>query len=321
MSINPPSRKALPPFEALRAFDAVARLRGIRKAALSLGRDHAVVSRHLRGIESWTGTTLIERGSGGSVLTEDGKRYHKQIAEALDNIALATIDLMRRGDRHRLHIWSMPGFAFHWLSRQLGAFEKANAGVDIELRPTDRSPNFAYHESDIDIRFVSTYGDPFELAPGLKSIELARVPIVPVASPAYLASHPPIKTPAELTKHRLLHEHNFDSWATWFAAHRVYEDLDLNGPLLWQGHLTLEAARHGRGVALANHMIVVEDLKAGHLIEVGLNEPAFESYGMGIYHFIARADRWDQPLIRRFRQWLIHAMGETILPLSTSGAS
>ncbi|WP_155895829.1 hypothetical protein [Kordiimonas gwangyangensis] len=28
-----PSRKALPPFEALRAFDAVARLGGIRKAA------------------------------------------------------------------------------------------------------------------------------------------------------------------------------------------------------------------------------------------------------------------------------------------------
>ncbi|MFH0296428.1 LysR family transcriptional regulator [Bradyrhizobium sp. 31Argb] len=32
-ALNPPSRKSIPPFEALRAFDAVARLRGVRRAA------------------------------------------------------------------------------------------------------------------------------------------------------------------------------------------------------------------------------------------------------------------------------------------------
>src|SRR5207244_4690442 len=93
-TLIPPSRKSLPPFEALRAFDAVARLGGVRKAAQSLCRDHAAVSRHLRAIEAWTGATLIERTSSGVVLTEDGVRYHKQIASALDMIAHATIDLM-----------------------------------------------------------------------------------------------------------------------------------------------------------------------------------------------------------------------------------
>ena len=115
-----PSRKALPPFEALRAFDAVARLGGVRKAAQYLCRDHAVVSRHLRAIEDWTGTKLIQRTPGGAVLTEDGMRYHKQVASAIDMIAGATIDLMKRGDDHRLHIRCMPGFALHWLSARLG---------------------------------------------------------------------------------------------------------------------------------------------------------------------------------------------------------
>ncbi|WP_157218060.1 LysR substrate-binding domain-containing protein [Flavisphingomonas formosensis] len=309
-AINPPSRKALPPFEALRAFDAVARLRGIRKAAQSLGRDHAVVSRHLRAIERWTGTTLIERSSGGVTLTEDGKRYHKEIGAALDSIALATIDLMRRGDHHRLHIWSMPGFALHWLSPQLGAFEKAHPGVDIELRPTDRSPDFSHHETDIDIRFVPTYGEPFELAPGLRSVEFARVPIVAVASRAYLDANPPIRTPADLVTHRLLHEANFDSWANWLGAHGVYEELDLTGPLLWQGHLTLDAAKHDRGVALANHLLAGDDLRSGQLVEIGVGEAAFQPYSLGVYHFITRADRWDQSLIRRFRLWLTHAMSK-----------
>jgi LysR family transcriptional regulator, glycine cleavage system transcriptional activator len=92
------SRRALPPFETLRAFDAIARLGGVRKAAQHLCRDHAVVSRHLRAIEEWTGTKLIERTAAGSVLTEDGERYHRDIANALDIIARATVDLIQRGE-------------------------------------------------------------------------------------------------------------------------------------------------------------------------------------------------------------------------------
>jgi DNA-binding transcriptional LysR family regulator len=93
------SRRALPPFETLRAFDAIARLGGVRKAAQHLCRDHAVVSRHLRAIEVWTGTKLIQRTPAGSVLTEDGVRYHRDIASALDLIARATVDLIKRGNQ------------------------------------------------------------------------------------------------------------------------------------------------------------------------------------------------------------------------------
>lgn len=93
------SRRALPPFETLRAFDAIARLGGVRKAAQYLCRDHAVVSRHLRAIEDWTGTKLIQRTPAGSVLTEDGLRYHRDIASALDLIARATVDLIKRGNQ------------------------------------------------------------------------------------------------------------------------------------------------------------------------------------------------------------------------------
>lgn len=88
--------RALPPFETLRAFDAIARLGGVRKAAQYLRRDHGVVSRHLRTIEQWTGTQLIKRTAVGSVLTEEGVRYHRDIASALEIIARATIELIKR---------------------------------------------------------------------------------------------------------------------------------------------------------------------------------------------------------------------------------
>ena len=301
----PPSRKSLPPFEALRAFDVVARLGGVRKAAQTLSRDHAVVSRHLRAIEAWTGATLIERTAAGVVLTAEGMRYHQQIATAMDMIAHATLDLMKAGDYRRLHIRCIPGFALHWLSRRLGEFEQRHPGLDIELKPTDRTPDFSSHETDVDIRFIPTYQAQPELIAELRSVDLMTTPVIAVGSRAYLSAAAPIKEPRHLLNHKLLHEENFNRWSHWLAAHGVHDDVDLTGPLLWQGHLTLDAARHGRGIALTNHVIAADDLEKGRLVEVGRGNPAFQPYAVAVYRLIARNDRWDAPLIRSFRQWLV----------------
>ncbi|MBB6093739.1 DNA-binding transcriptional LysR family regulator [Povalibacter uvarum] len=301
-----PSRKALPPFEALRAFDAIARLGGVRKAAQYLCRDHAVVSRHLRAIEEWTGAKLIERTPGGAVLTEEGVRYHREVAVAMDLIANATIDLMKRGDNRCLHIRCMPGFALHWLSARLGDFERANPGIDVELRPADRSPELLTQDTDIEIRLVPSYvPTPFQLPSNLKAAEVATVAIIAAASKGYMNSAPPVREPRDLLKLQLLHEENFDRWRNWLGAHGVVDDVDLTGPRLWQGHLTLDAARHGRGAALTNQLIVADDIAAGRLVEVGQDLPTFQPKAMGSYYFIAKADRWDSTLIRRFRQWLV----------------
>ncbi|HUD50876.1 LysR substrate-binding domain-containing protein [Parvibaculum sp.] len=305
-----PPRNAIPPFAALRAFDAVARLGGVRKAAEMLSLDHAVVSRHLRAIEAWTGTTLIERTRTGVLLTEDGLRYHKRIAVAIDTIASATIDLMKRSDNNRLHTWAMPGFAFHWLMGRLSVFEASNPGLDIELRPTDMCPDFARHEADVDIRFANAYGPPLSLPPGVRSVEIARMPTVPLASPDYVARSPDIERPEDLLGHALLHEESYDGWSAWLSDHGVTNQEALSGPRLWHGHLTLDAARRGRGIALGNHLIAADDIAAGRLVEVGAG--LFEHIPLGAYLFVARADRWNAPQIARFRHWLLAAVAAEV---------
>ena len=52
-------------------------------------------------------------------------------------------------------------------------------------------------------------------------------------------------------------------------------------------------------------MIAAGDLEKGRLIEVGRGNPAFQPYAQAVYRLIARNDRWDAPLIRSFRQWLV----------------
>ena len=316
----PPNRKSLPPFEALRAFDAVARLGGVRKAAPTLCRDHAVVSRHLRAIEAWTGATLFQRSPTGIVLTEDGQRYHKQVSAALDMLSQATIELMRHGEQRRLHVRCMAGLALQWLSSRLGEFERLNPNVDIELRPTTRMPDFSSQEVDVDIRFIATYANEPELPPELRHIDIAHAPIIATASPTYIGNAPAIRNPIDLLQHKLLHEENYNRWGNWLAAHGVQEEVDLTGPRLWQGDLTLNAARFGRGIALTNKLIVADDIAVGRLIEVGAGLASFQPYTMGIYQLAARSDRWEATLVHRLRTWLqaeIAAAAPDLVPPAT----
>jgi len=307
-----PPRKAFPPFESLRAFDAVARLGGVRKAAQALLRDHAVISRHLKTLESWTGTTLIERTPGGAVLTPEGREYHRQIEAAFNTIAHATIDLLKRNDDRCVHVWCMPAFALHWMTGHLESFEAANTDLDIELRSTREEPDFETQEADVVIQLVPTFGAPVERPAILQAMELARLPTVPVASPDYLAGRDAIARPEDLLEHELLHEEDFDAWQEWFAACGIEGELELSGPRLWHGHMTLAAARRGRGIALTNRLVAREDLASGRLLEIGADTPAFPEVAPWAYVFVARADRWDARPVRRFREWLIGAINEEV---------
>ena len=299
-----PSAKNLPPFGALRAFDAVARFGGVRKAAQELGRDHAVISRHIRTLEAWTGAVLVERTPRGIVLTDDGWRYHQEISGAIDLIAGATIDLMKRYGNHPLQIWCMPGFALHWLMERLGAFENMNPSISIEVRPTEKGADLLAHEADIDIRFIANFEDYDGPPRGVRSKTLATVPIIGVASPGYIADMDPVRTPQDLLHHRLLHEDDFDDWQDWLTFNGVTVEGELPGPRLWQGHLTLDAARHGRGIALSNKLVANGDLSDNRLEEVGAHSEQFENKVLGNYLFMARSDRWSHPAIERFRKWL-----------------
>src|SRR3546814_1169829 len=96
-------RKFLPSMAALLAFEAVGRLGGIRRAAKELMIDHAVVSRHVRALEAWTGAKLSERdGNREYRLTQRGLASHAQIHDAIRGIGGATRTLMTDRKRTRL---------------------------------------------------------------------------------------------------------------------------------------------------------------------------------------------------------------------------
>ena len=293
----------LPSFAALRAFEAVGRLHGFRRAAAALGISHAIVSRHVGGIERQLETTLIDRRTGA--LTQAGTVYHARISAAISEMEAA--GRAAQGSRDRaLVIWSSAGFALQWLTGRLPRFAGRSRALVVDLRSTEQEPLLETGEADGDIRYIADRC-PAASRPGVLTIGLARPEVYPVAAPELLRKLPsPIVMPAHLESCPLIEEVDRGEWIAWLQACRI-EAAGLPPPVAryGQAHLAIAAARTGQGIALANDFLVADDLATGRLVRV-LPDKAGSASGVAIGAYVLRvlAVRRDDPRVRRFASWL-----------------
>jgi DNA-binding transcriptional LysR family regulator len=296
--------KLIPAFAAVRAFEAVGRLGGIRAAAAVLEIDHSVVSRHLRHLEDFVGASLVHREGGHLHLTEAGARYHGRVSAALAELALATAEVRDPDAKNVILLWCVPGFAAQWVADRLARFEALWPDYHLELRPTDGRANLVAHEADVDIRFYLDDWLPDPGGRGLRYVELVRPPIMIVASPSVAAGLAGNTSLEDLLDRPLLHEDNDYQWRAWLTLNGIKRPLPdrIPGPLLWHAHLAIAAARNSRGLALASTFLVDADLKAGTLVEVQI--PNTEPVVIGAYAFVTREDRWTVETILQFRRFL-----------------
>lgn len=291
--------RPLPPFAALRAFEATGRLGGIRRAAAELGIEHAAVSRHIRALEDWAGTALFDRRGSRLVLTAPGQRFHERVAAALAELHDAAAELGDGAQQDNLRVWCVPGFAQRFLLPRIGRFQEQQPGIALQIRPSEQVPDLGRHEADILIAYGQVAG------PGLHQTEIARPRVLPVCSPTWLAAHGPLQTATDLLRARLLHEESEEQWQRWFQACGVDCPAKLPGPMLWHSTLAIDAARNGDGVALAYSLLLGDDLLTGRLVEPVISDVRLEPYML-----VCRADRRRQPAILSFSRWLLSSAAE-----------
>lgn len=294
---------SIPSLAMLQAFEAFGRERGVRKAALHLGVNHAIVSRHLRALEDFVGTALIDRSSPSHSLTADGLIYHQKITAALQELAHAT-EALRGREKRDLTIWCLPGFAYNWLSRRLVEFTVKHPEIELEVRPSDREPNFAFNEADADIRYIRIGEEGF-VPEGVRRLEIARPEVFAVCSPQIAAAiQGTIVEARDLLGQTLLHEESDVEWRLWLEGQGADRLPDrLPGPRLWHAHHALEAARLGQGIALGNPLILGSDLEDGRLAAIAIPGKA-PSQVLGGYNIMGRRDRWNVRSFTVFRSWM-----------------
>jgi LysR family transcriptional regulator, glycine cleavage system transcriptional activator len=127
-------RPRLPPLNAIKAFEAAARLGSFTRAADELNVTHGAVSRQIRLLEDWLGARLFVRTSRNAVLTRAGTDLFAEAGPALDRLAAVSlrvqIDTPARG---LLHVSALPTFAMRWLIPRLPEFQREHPGLELRI--------------------------------------------------------------------------------------------------------------------------------------------------------------------------------------------
>jgi DNA-binding transcriptional LysR family regulator len=174
---------------------------------------------------------------------------------------LAAVPLHRRAAQRmqRLRVRATPTFARQILVPQLETFTAAHPQVELEVV---LSIPFLDHgqasAADVEVRT----GDALALPEHAE--HLMHDVVMPMAAPALLQRHAPLRSPAGLQALPLLRT-PLEPWAPWFQAAGLAWPEPSQGPKLVDLGLTLEAAVSGQGVALARPSLARHWLAAGSL--------------------------------------------------------
>ena len=287
----------LPPLNALRVFEAAARLGSFSAAGTELHVSHAAISRQIRQLETWFGRKLFVREARGVRLTKAGLDLAPSASDGFGRIAAASAAL-RRDDRQRaIAVGCIPSIASRWLVPMLADFSSAHPDISVQVLYAQAEQRLDDGEYDV----LITLGD--DASGDVERRRLFSRASKPVCSPHYLARVGKLSTPqALLRKADLLHDESRGFWADWFAAAGVTPKGELRGPVFQDFNLLSTAVIAGHGVALCPVDVMRQEIARGDLIVLS-DRTILDDRSYAIF---AR-----KPLrrpVRQFRDWFVAAI-------------
>jgi LysR family glycine cleavage system transcriptional activator len=291
--------KSLPPLTSLRTFEVAARLGSFTKAARELHVTPAAVSHQIRGLEEYLGVTLFRRTTRRLVLTEQAATAAEYLREGFERISRGAELLRPSSKGGTLSLSATPAFATRWLVSRLSRFQKQHPRFELHVKASAAPLDFDQDDVDAAIRLGK---GGFE---GVLAVELFNEWIAPVASPAFLRQHT-LRRPADLARLPLLHDDSMrragrpQGWPAWFRAAGVTDAGAWQGTHFDDGHLALQAAAAGSGVAVGRLVYAMDDLAAKRL-KIAFR-PAIK---MDIsYYLLIPESRAALPSVVAFRSWI-----------------
>ncbi len=240
------------------------------RAGQRLGLSQSGVSRAVQRLEERVGVRLFDRNARAVRLTDDGKRFHAQVApllaaleDAIDGASSAT-----KRVRGHLRVNSDPFFASAVLAPRLPDFMRGHPELEVDVVTRDHLGDVIADGFDVALRF----GDPETT--GLIARRLLRTRIVTVAAPSYLERHGKPGHPRDLLSgHECIRF--FDpvtkrpfEW-DFHQGSKHLDNLPVRGRLtLNDGAVAIACCVAGQGVAQPMEIGVRRLLREGALVEL-----------------------------------------------------
>jgi LysR family glycine cleavage system transcriptional activator len=297
----------LPPFHALRAFEAAGRNLSFARAADELGVSPAAVSQHIQQMEEFAGQPLFRRLGRRVELTDAGQAALSHVAAAMANLADAAriMRLPLRG--HRVSVSVAPSFAIKWLVPRLERFKELHPDVEIWVSADMGLVDFAVADVDVAIRYgAGGYADA-------QAQMLLSESVVPICSPMLIEGANGLKKPEDIQRFALLHDDSPDrdpscpTWPMWLMARGLDAEHARKGLRLNQSSLVVEAAMAGKGIGLAKRQLAAADIAAGRLVTPFENSDQPINFA---YWLVWRRGRSLSPGLQAFMNWIRDEAGQ-----------
>lgn len=284
------------PLNALRAFACAARHGNLKDAAGELFVTSSALSHQIRNLEESLGHKLFHRSPAGLTLTQAGETIFPEIDDAFRQIERALARLATEQHERLLTISMLSTFAMRWFIPRLADFQQQHPDIEVRISTSTTQVDFSREEIDCAIRV----GDGNW--PGLHAEYLFTETFTPVCSPALLQSAQPLKTPADLQHHTLLHARlRPDDWKIWLHAVGIDELQPAHQQTFETRNFAIQAAVEELGVAIVNPSLVSDELRTGRLVTPFSQTMADKS----AYYLVYPEQYRHIDRIRAFEQWLL----------------
>ena len=242
---------------ALRAFEATARLRSFSAAATELSVTHGAVSRHIRMLEDSLGLPLLRRSAHGTAPTAEGQRMAESLSRAF-NLIQSSIEQLKPGP---LTLSCSESIMMYWLIPRLARFQEANPEVELRFNMGHGSVDFTRDNISVAIR-LSTIDPPKEVV----RTDVVTEWIGPVCSAEYLRNLR-LTSASDLARARLMVSRTRPhAWVDWSrCCGQDLGDLHIDDAFD-HFYLLIQAAKCGLGLANVPRMLVRDDLSSGTLV-------------------------------------------------------
>ncbi|MBD9504908.1 LysR substrate-binding domain-containing protein [Pseudomonas sp. BGr12] len=285
--------KHWPPLNALRGFEAAARLGSFHKAAEELHLTQSAISQQIRSLESFVEQPLFYRSGRKVALTDAGADLLSTTQSMLQQLAVG----IRRLDQYRkpnqLVVNTTPAFARHWLVPRLGDFHARHPQIDLWLLTTDETPDMASQTIDIAVR------DDLTAQAECRFRVLLEDRLYPACHPSLLQQPGPTRT--------TLHGEREMDWAHWQLqggadVGQRSEGLNFSDP-----GLLLDAASQGLGVALVSRLLAGDARSNGLLAPLSEQTVRGPNWSLLVHQ---QSERNAQAV--GFCEWLFAALGVSL---------
>ncbi len=254
----------LPSLTSLAAFEASARHLSFKRAAHELNVTPGAISRQIKALEADIGLPLFQRIHRGVVLTDDGTKLYRTLAQGFSQIAQTYQDIRNRERRASITIGATTAFASLWLMPRLGQFSRAHPEITLNHVIADRAHELRLSEVDLRVR----YGKG--VWPDEEAIKLFDDRIYPVCGRDFATSRPDadLKSIAEMPLLVLdAVDPEWTHWSEWFQRlGQTPSSLDVRR--FNNYFIALQAAQDNQGVALGWDSMVAPLIDAGKLVRL-----------------------------------------------------